>query len=139
MRTYPFPAVEEPAEVAEPAEEEEVPETEVVVEAEESLPEMVDEVASEAVEPEATEAEEDTEETPAEEQSFEELFKMESIRRQKEDLEPSYEEEMGYAPPKKQSRKASKKKRGYTVEYDPDLDEDIVRYKHKGDDDWEDW
>ncbi|MGI6251394.1 MAG: transcription termination factor NusA [Anaerolineaceae bacterium] len=139
VRTYPFPAVEEPAEVAEPAEEEEVPETEVVVEAEESLPEMVDEVAPEAVEPEATEAEEDTEETPAEEQSFEELFKMESIRRQKEDLEPSYEEEMGYAPPKKQSRKASKKKRGYTVEYDPDLDEDIVRYKHKGDDDWEDW
>ena len=28
-----------------------------------------------------------------------------------------------------------KKKKGYTVEYDPDRDTDIVRRKHKGEDD----
>ncbi len=38
------------------------------------------------------------------------------------------------------SKKKGKKRRGYTVEYDPDQDTDVVRYTHrKSDEEWENW
>ena len=37
-------------------------------------------------------------------------------------------------------KKKGKKRRGFTVEYDPDKDTDVVRYTHrKGEDEWENW
>jgi len=36
-------------------------------------------------------------------------------------------------------KKKGKKRKGYTVEYDPDRDATFVRHKHRNDDDWGDW
>jgi N utilization substance protein A len=113
------------AEVAEPVIEVE-PQAEVVlVEAEEE-----ETVVEPAVELEQEEGEE---------KSFEELFNMDTLVRSKEikKVTPEDEELMS----QQQSKKSKgKKKKGYTVEYDPDKDESIVRYKHRKDDGWdEDW
>jgi hypothetical protein len=86
-----------------------------------------------------------TEEAPAaaeepetDEKSFEELFNLESLRRDEKIRDLAAEDEGGDL---KQDKKGKgKKKKGYTVEYDPDKEESIVRYKHKKDDSWdEDW
>ena len=86
-----------------------------------------------------------TEEAPAaaeepetDEKSFEELFNLESLRRDEKIRDLATEDEGGDL---KQDKKGKgKKKKGYTVEYDPEKDESIVRYKHKKDDSWdEDW
>ncbi len=50
---------------------------------------------------------------------------------------PVDEDEHGHRMP---SKKKGKKRRGYTVAYDPDQDTDVVRYKHrKSDEEWENW
>ncbi len=36
-------------------------------------------------------------------------------------------------------KKKGKKRKGYTVEYDPDRDATFVRHKHRNDDDWGEW
>lgn len=136
--------VEEVVEVALPAEEEtiaevEVPEVETtpeIVEIE-SIEETVEEKIVEEPEPvlkdvePAVVADEGTEE-----KSFEELFRLDSLRRDKTTTDD--EDELNAMDPSK--KKKGKKRRGYTVEYDPDQDTDVVRYTHrKGEDDWENW
>lgn len=136
--------VEEVVEVAHPAEEEtiaevEVPEVETtpeIVEIE-SIEETVEEKIVEEPEPvlkdvePAVVADEGTEE-----KSFEELFRLDSLRRDKTTTDD--EDELNAMDPSK--KKKGKKRRGYTVEYDPDQDTDVVRYTHrKGEDDWENW
>ncbi len=150
IESYQFPELEAVEEVAEEAESVEVP-VEVVTETvepqiEEVKPEVEVEQVAEIEEAElepAAEVEEiidaePEEETEGEEKSFEELFNMESIRKSKDDREPSLEdEEMNALKAGKKSK--GKKKKGYTVEYDPDKDTQYVRYKHKNEDDWEEW
>jgi N utilization substance protein A len=131
-----------------PLEVEEVPET-----IEEPTPSDEDELELETVEEEAPEEEaveevdfaeaveadvEDEVLDPetGEEKTFEELFRLDSLRRDK----ISSEEEEEYRRMMPDRRKKGKKRRGYTVEYDPDQDTDVVRYTHrKSEDDWEDW
>ena len=36
-------------------------------------------------------------------------------------------------------KKKGKKRKGYTVEYDPDRDATYVKHKHRNDDDWGEW
>lgn len=144
--SYEFPQVEveEVVEVALPAEEEtiavvELPEVETtpeIVEIE-SIEETVEEEIVEEPEPvlkdiePAVVADEGTEE-----KSFEELFRLDSLRRDKTTTDD--EDELNAMDPSK--KKKGKKRRGYTVEYDPDQDTDVVRYTHrKGEDDWENW
>ncbi len=96
-------------------------------------------------EPEAEETEKDEDEAEAEdvvdpetgeEKSFEELFQLDSMRREK----GASEDDDEYRRMMPDKRKKGKKRRGYTVEYDPDQDTDVVRYTHrKNEDDWEDW
>ena len=141
VQTYQFPVIET---VPEPVVEEVPVEPEPVAAA---VVEDGAEAAASTVEAEAVEAPADeTVETlaivevpAAEEKSFEELFKLESLRREEKarDVVPE-DEESGEL---KQDKKGKgKKKKGYTVEYDPDKEEEIVRYKHKKDGDWtEDW
>ncbi len=104
--------------------EEEAPEEEVVEEVD--FAEAVEaDVEDEVLDPET-----------GEEKSFEELFRLDSLRRDK----ISSEEEEEYRRMVPDRRKKGKKRRGYTVEYDPDQDTDVVRYTHrKSEDDWEDW
>ncbi len=135
VNTYKFPAMTVPEAVAEP-----VAEAVVVAEPVEEVVAPVTEV--ELVEPEAQpEAEPVVEEVveaevPAEEKSFEELFKLESLRQARTEGEPATEEEEAIPG---SGKKKGKKKKGYTVEYDPDKDSTVVRYKHKKEDDWGDW
>ena len=113
------PIVEEPVEleVPEPVEE----------------PETVAEVL-EPEEIEETAAAEKTVEPVAEDKSFEELFQMDTLRRTSESSEE--EDENGLPGDKK---KKGKKRKGYTVEYDPDRDATYVKHKHRNDDDWGEW
>jgi hypothetical protein len=46
------------------------------------------------------------------------------------------EDELGLFGDKK---KKSKKRKGYTVEYDPDRDATYVTRKHRNEDDWGEW
>ncbi|MFZ3070234.1 MAG: transcription termination factor NusA [Anaerolineaceae bacterium] len=145
VNTYQFPAPEPvvgvETEVAEPAGEviaevkpaDEAPAAEIVPEI------MAEEPAQAQVETEPeVELVEAPEAAPADEKSFEELFNMESIRRTKEEHEaPTDEEDQGELKLGKKSK--GKKKKGYTVEYDPDKDTSVVHYKHKKEDGWEDW
>jgi transcription termination factor NusA len=141
VQTYQFPALEtvpEPAAEEAPAHEE--PATAAVVEG--GAEAVVSEVEAEAVEAPAVETVETpaiVEEPAAEEKSFEELFKLESLHREEKARELVSEDEDSVD--QKQDKKGKgKKKKGYTVEYDPDKEEEIVRYKHKKDGDWtEDW
>ena len=38
-----------------------------------------------------------------------------------------------------EKQKKGKKRKGYTVEYDPDRDATYVRHKHRNDDEWGEW
>lgn len=137
VENYKFPEVEAPITVAVEEAEPEVEEPVIVEE-----PEVAEAVIAEE-EPVITEPEvkEDAELEPEEEKSFEELFNLESLQRSSEPQQMmTEEEEMAMGMPSKRGKQGKgKKKKGYTVEYDPDRDTDIVRRKHKGEDDWEDW
>ena len=141
VRSYQFPVIEtEPVEV-------ETPEVVTVVEVEPVVEEPVEIVVPETVEEPETGAEvlepEEIEETAtaektvepvAEDKSFEELFQMDTLRRTSETSEE--EDENGLPGDKK---KKGKKRKGYTVEYDPDRDATYVKHKHRNDDDWGEW
>ena len=143
VETYAFPALESAPEAA-PDEAPVVPEPAPAVSPEAGA-EVVEPAVEEVVAVEEVPAQPELEEVAAvqepaaEEKSFEELFKLESLRREEKtrDLAPE-EEEAGEL---KQGKKGKgKKKKGYTVEYDPEKDESIVRYKHKNEGEWdEDW
>jgi len=78
--------------------------------------------------------------SPEEEKTFEELFKLETLKHSQErEHEAVEEEDFGAALSGKDGKKKAKKKKGYTVEYDPDLGEDVVRHTHKGESDWEEF
>ena len=141
VQTYQFPALETvPEPVAEEAPALEEPATAAVVEG--GAEAVVSEVEAEAVEAPVVETVETpaiVEEPAAEEKSFEELFKLESLHREEKARELVSEDEDS-ADQKQDKKGKGKKKKGYTVEYDPDKEEEIVRYKHKKDGDWtEDW
>lgn len=141
VQTYQFPALETvPEPVAEEAPALEEPATAAVVEG--GAEAVVSEVEAEAVEASVVETVETpaiVEEPAAEEKSFEELFKLESLHREEKARELVSEDEDS-ADQKQDKKGKGKKKKGYTVEYDPDKEEEIVRYKHKKDGDWtEDW
>ncbi|MEA4812898.1 MAG: transcription termination factor NusA [Anaerolineaceae bacterium] len=129
--SFRFPEPELPVE--EPAQKEEV------VSVAEKMEEAKVEPVAEAVAAEPA-VQSVTEEAPEEEKTFEELFKLETLKHsQQREHETVEEEDFGQALSDKDGKKKSKKKKGYTVEYDPDLGEDIVRRTHKGENDWEDW
>ncbi len=141
VQTYQFPALETvPEPVAEEAPALEESATAAVVEG--GAEAVVSEVEAEVVEAPAVETVETpaiVEEPAAEEKSFEELFKLESLHREEKARELVSEDEDS-ADQKQDKKGKGKKKKGYTVEYDPDKEEEIVRYKHKKDGDWtEDW
>ncbi len=144
--SYEFPPVEveEVVEIAVPAEEETIAEVELPEV--ETTPEIVEvESVEETVEEEIVEEPEpvlkDIEpvvvaDEGTEEKTFEELFRLDSLRRDKTTTDD--DDELNAMDPSK--KKKGKKRRGYTVEYDPDQDTDVVRYTHrKGEDDWENW
>lgn len=144
--SYEFPPVEveEVVEILVPAEEETIAEVEFPEV--ETTPEIVEiESVEETVEEEIVEEPEpilkDVEpalvgDEGTEEKTFEELFRLDSLRRDKTTTDD--DDELNAMDPSK--KKKGKKRRGYTVEYDPDQDTDVVRYTHrKGEDDWEDW
>ena len=144
--SYEFPPVEveEVVEVAVTAEEETIAEVELPEV--ETTPEIVEiESVEETVEEEVVEEPEpilkDVEpafvaDEGTEEKTFEELFRLDSLRRDKTTTDD--DDELNAMDPSK--KKKGKKRRGYTVEYDPDQDTDVVRYTHrKGEDDWENW
>lgn len=133
---YKFPEIEKPV-------EEVVAEPEPVVEEPVAIVESVAEVEVEIEKPiEVKPVVEEVEDVEAsDEKSFEELFKLESLRRA--NVEPAVMTEaeelaMGGAD-KKGKQGKGKKKKTFAVEYDPDRDADIVLRKHKGDDDWKNW
>lgn len=153
VNTYEFPPVEvetlaEPVEKPE-AEVEAIETPEELIETvekveeeveEETLEEVTEEEVAEEEVPEeevvATEVETETEEEPSEEKTFEELFRLDTIRRDK----TVPEEDDEYRRMIADKKKKGKKRRGYTVEYDPEQDTDVVRYKHrKAEDEWENW
>jgi len=107
-------AINEPAAV-----EETVPVAEAVVAVPEAIEEPVEVAAAEA---------------HGDEKSFEELFNIDTMRRTSE-TSPE-EEEGGLGDDKK---KKGKKRKGYTVEYDPDNDATIVRRTHRNEDNWGEW
>jgi N utilization substance protein A len=136
IETYKFPEVEKPV-------EEVVEEPEPIIEEPEVVEEPVVEVAVEAEKPVEVEpvAETVEEVEVSDEKSFEELFKLESLRRAsigQAAMTDAEELAMGAADKKAKAGKG-KKKKSFTVEYDPDRDADIILRKHKGDDDWENW
>jgi N utilization substance protein A len=145
---YQFPALEESEEDAEELLPEAVLDTEEpaaeVETAEEILP--VEDDAETAL-AEAEDLDQDAEpepepeliEEPEEEKTFEELFRMESVRRASYAREQDEEDEAAFSTPSRKGKKASKKKKGYTVEYDPDSDTDIVRRHRRDSDGWDEW
>ncbi|MFZ3151692.1 MAG: transcription termination factor NusA [Anaerolineaceae bacterium] len=148
VNNYQFPVVES-TEVAEAVQVETALEAPAEVEAETGAPITAAEsevAVVETIETAQAEAplESDEEpgsvaqEVPSEEKSFEELFNMESLRRPKDGREVSVDEE-DQGELKLGKKAKGKKKKGYTVEYDPDKDASFVRYKHKNEDEWEDW
>ena len=143
--SFKFPDIEVEEVVGEPedAEEEVVIEEVADVAAVDETPEavLVEEIVEAETEAEAEavvgEAEAEGEASDdTEEKSFEELFRLDSMRREKATTED--DEELQQMTPGK--KKKAKKRRGYTIEYDPDQDADVVHYKHrKSEDSWEDW
>ena len=117
----PEPIIEEPVVLEEP---EQVEELELVAETAAVKPEDLEE----------TLVTQEVEEPAVEDKSFEELFQMDTMRRTRETSEE--EDENGLLDGKK---KKGKKRKGYTVEYDPDRDATYVRHKHRNDDDWSEW
>ncbi|MDD2521422.1 MAG: transcription termination factor NusA [Anaerolineaceae bacterium] len=145
VNNYEFPPmeVEETVEVAQPEEIEatagvEVPEEVAIPEVTEVEPveeiEVVEEpeLVSEVAEPALVGSETET----SDDKSFEELFRLDSLRRDKTTIED--EEDLNQLGASK--KKKGKKRRGFTVEYDPDQDTDVVHYqRRKNEDDWEQW
>jgi N utilization substance protein A len=117
----PEPIIEEPVVIEEP---ELVEEQELVTETVAFKPEDLGEAF----------VTQEVEEPAVEDKSFEELFQMDTMRRTSETSEE--EDENGLLDEKK---KKGKKRKGYTVEYDPDRDATYVRHKHRNDDDWSEW
>jgi N utilization substance protein A len=143
VQNYQFPVIEpEPVEVETPeviaeVEPEVIVEVPVVVEEPEVIEEIVPEAEVTAIqteEVEETTVTQGVEGPVAEDTSFEELFQMDTLRRTSETSEE--EDENGLLGDKK---KKGKKRKGYTVEYDPDRDATFVRHKHRNDDDWTEW
>ena len=141
VHNYRFPEIETaPDKVVTPevvveAEAEPVVEQPVVVEELAQVEEPM--VVAEVVEPKrvAEVPEPQTAEEPAaDDKSFEELFQMDTLRRT---TETSAEEDENGQPDDK--KKKGKKRKGYTVEYDPDRDATYVRHKHRNDDEWGEW
>jgi N utilization substance protein A len=146
VNTYEFPPmeVEEVVKVEQPAKEETM--LDVAVPDVVAVPETVE------IDGEVETAEEETLEEPepvleevqpvqvagesTEEKSFEELFRLDTMQRDKTTTEDDDElNQLGAS-----KKKKGKKRRGYTVEFDPDQNTDVVRYTHrKGEDGWEDW
>jgi hypothetical protein len=143
VNTFRFPE-EAPAEVLEAAPEEALETTTEVAEPVEEVEpgaeaELVEAEDAKTVAEPATEQVVELEPEESEEKSFEELFNMDTLLRSKEmrKVAPEDEEPIGSRGGKKAK---GKKKKGYTVEYDPDKDESFVRYKHRKEDGWdEDW
>ncbi len=146
--SYQFPALEEPEEDAEELLPEAVLDTEEpaaeLETAEEILP-VEDDAETALAETEdldqdvKPEPEPELIEEPEEEKTFEELFRMESVRRASYAREQDEEDEAAFSTPSRKGKKASKKKKGYTVEYDPDSDTDIVRRHRRDSDGWDEW
>ena len=145
---YEFPAIQEP----EPEAVEETPEpvekTAPTIEPEAVVETVAEELPAVEVEPVMAEPEPvavleeavvEEEPEPVEEKSFEELFRMESVRRASDTREQDEEEEQAFSAGARKGKKAAKKKKGYTVEYDPDKDTDIVRRHGRDDDSWDEW
>ena len=143
VQNYQFPVIEpesvevETPEVIAEVEPEVIVEVPVVVEEPELIEEIVPEADVTAIqteEVEETNVTQGVEGPVAEDTSFEELFQMDTLRRTSETSEE--EDENGLLGDKK---KKGKKRKGYTVEYDPDRDATFVRHKHRNDDDWTEW
>ena len=143
VQNYQFPVIEpesvevETPEVIAEVEPEVIVEVPVVVEEPEVIEEIVPEAEVTAIqteEVEETTVTQGVEGPVAEDTSFEELFQMDTLRRTSETSEE--EDENGLLGDKK---KKGKKRKGYTVEYDPDRDATFVRHKHRNDDDWTEW
>jgi N utilization substance protein A len=146
VQNYQFPVIEpelveeETVEVSAEGEAEPVVEKLPALEEAELIeePEMVVETPVELLEEveESTDTEqaEEVEEFAGEDKSFEELFQLDAMRRTSETSEE--EDELGLFGDKK---KKSKKRKGYTVEYDPDRDATYVTRKHRNEDDWGEW
>ncbi|MGB4595781.1 MAG: transcription termination factor NusA [Anaerolineaceae bacterium] len=135
IENYKFPEIETPVVevVAEPEPVVEEPVTMV-----EAAPEVEVEIEKPVEVAPVVEVIEDVE--ASEEKSFEELFKLESLRRANAEQPALTDaEELAMGADKKGKTGKGKKKKTYTVEYDPDRDADIILRKHKGDDDWENW
>jgi len=143
VESYKFPVIEpelveeETAEVTAEVEPETIVEEPEAVEEPEVIEEIVREdevIAAQPEEVEETTETEEVEEPGAEDQSFEELFQLDAMRRTSETTEE--EDELGLFGDKK---KKSKKRKGYTVEYDPDRDATYVKRTHRNEDDWGEW
>ncbi len=143
VESYKFPVIEpelveeETAEVTSEVEPETIVEEPEAVEEPEVIEEIVREdevIAAQPEEVEETAETEEVEEPGAEDQSFEELFQLDAMRRTSETTEE--EDELGLFGDKK---KKSKKRKGYTVEYDPDRDATYVKRTHRNEDDWGEW
>jgi N utilization substance protein A len=117
--------------VAEPEAAVEAP-AEVVEEVVDEEPEPVAEVAEEVAEPEAVEAEEEVEDIEDEiEETFEELFEKFGG---KDEYVPADDELF------EEEKKKSKKRKSRVVEYDPELDEMVVKRRRKREtDEWEEY
>ena len=148
VNNYKFPPKQGKETVAEEQPVEEVTPVELEVPEQVSTPELaetvsvdetVEETTEEEPEPVAVEVEPalvENEPEGTEEKSFEELFRLDTIQRDKATNEDDDEiNQLGQS-----KKKKGKKRRGYTVEYDPDQDTDVVRYTHRNDeDDWKEW
>lgn len=137
--------VELPAVDAQIAEETGIPETEEVAQSEavpesELALESVEEVSETVAVKEGSQAEEQVEVTPEPEpeMAFEELFKVDASKFDYVNEDDVVLDDAGNVISDSKKKKG-KKKKGYTVEYDPDIDQTTVKRKHKNEDGWEDW
>lgn len=112
-----------------------------IVSAEPETADVVDTSLDTVPVPTAPEAEgvEGKEEQPEEEIVFEDMFKVGTIAFDYVPEDEQVTEDEDGTPLTDGKKKKSKKKKGYTVEYDPDKDQATVLRKHKRDDGWEEW
>jgi len=75
---------------------------------------------------------------PEPELAFEELFKVDAAKFDYVNEEDVIVDDEGNVISDSKKKKG-KKKKGYTVEYDPDIDQTTVKRKHKREDGWEEW
>lgn len=136
-----FPELETEEETL--AEEEPEPEVEPEIEEEISVVEDVEELEPEPEPEPETETEpvfeaelekfldEDEDE---EEKTFAELFSLESSK-----IKPMPEDDEEYLLMTGGKKKKSKRKKGYTIEYDPDDDHTFKQFRYRDEDDWDNW